>query len=89
MGGTCGQAGQAPCPNAGCTAAFTVEDNGTCVACGGSGQRCCPGRGGDSCGTGFVCNGGGTCEACGASGQRCCAGQSCTTGTCNGNVMCP
>jgi hypothetical protein len=89
MGGACGQAGQATCQNGvGCTAPFTVEDNGMCVPCGGNGQRCCTGRG-DSCGSGFVCNGNGMCEACGTSGKRCCAGLSCATGTCTGGGMCP
>jgi hypothetical protein len=82
QGGTCGKIGQALCAGIGCTAAFAIERNAQCVPCGGSGERCCPGRGGDFCGAPFVCNGGGMCEPCGGTGQLCCPGGRCTTGTC-------
>jgi hypothetical protein len=60
MAGACGKAGQAVCGGGvNCTAAFTTDDNGACVPCGGVGEPCCPGRGGDFCGAPYACGGGG------------------------------
>jgi hypothetical protein len=66
---------------------------GTCRACGGLGERCCPGANRDYCGAPYVCNGGGggggMCELCGGAGQLCCPGRVCKTGSCGGTGRCP
>ena len=82
--GACGRLGQPACMgDVACTAPFTVEAGGQCVACGGVGQRCCNGRGGDFCGAGAACGNNNQCEACGGSGQLCCLGR-----FCNGTAAC-
>jgi hypothetical protein len=70
-----------------------------CAACGASDQPCCPGDGGDSCGTGLACtaappgDGGGgfgalACHACGASGEPCCGTGPVAMRTCGTGLSC-
>jgi hypothetical protein len=91
--GRCGRLGEPACPGGiGCTAPYTFEQNGNCVACGAQDQICCDnGNNGRYCGAGELCvnNGnGGRCQACGGMGQACCLGRTCATGACNGNNVC-
>jgi hypothetical protein len=81
----CGKLGQPACQNnVACTAPFTFDNNGVCVACGGPGQRCCDGAGGRYCGAGASCGQNQQCEPCGAATQLCCMGRFCDLGTaCN------
>jgi hypothetical protein len=49
----------------GCTAPYARCQGNLCVACGGSGERCCPplqGQGNDWCAEPFTCGGNGTCH---------------------------
>jgi len=90
--GACGRLG-APCCGGGvsCTAPSSTCSNGTCVACGGSGQPCCPpNRGsGGYCGEPFVCQTGtNRCVACGATSNACCAGSVCTMTACGATNVC-
>jgi hypothetical protein len=80
--GTCGGAGQMTCGNGvGCTAPFTREQNGNCVACGDAGGPCCRGVGGDLCKTGLACGDNGMCATCGGNMQPCCPGSACPNST--------
>jgi hypothetical protein len=61
---------------------------GTCQACGGANQPCCPGQ--TACTTGLTCvvspTGDVCATACGASGQICCGNNN--NGTCNAGLGC-
>ena len=92
QGGACGRLG-APCCGSGvsCTAPSSTCSNGTCVACGGSGQPCCPPNRGSGayCGEPFVCQSGtNRCVACGATTNACCAGSVCTMTACSATNVC-
>lgn len=83
----CGLIGQRACVgDLGCTAPYSVEVGGTCVACGGPGQPCCDAQGGRYCGAGAVCGANNQCEVCGGANQLCCLGRFCdATRTCMNN----
>jgi hypothetical protein len=97
--------GAACCPGVGtgadtCNAGLACGGNGTCGACGGVGQACCPDPTGainGICGTGFVCanqggggggGGGRACIACGGRTQPCCGTGAVATRTCGAGLTC-
>ncbi len=74
-GGATSDAGGGTCQAAAGDAGALTCQTGTCVACGGENEACCPGQ---SCkGASLVCSPSDQCVACGADGEECCAGNTC------------
>jgi hypothetical protein len=61
--GTCGRLREPSCSDGiGCTAPLSIEHDGVCTPCGGSGEPCCETVGGKYCSPPFVCNAANSCQ---------------------------